>query len=94
VERLFSVTYERHLLSLSMMAGPRHARERRLVMVDSTKLGSPNLIHHSSGLRQVDRPPRHKLVRNPVDRLTGPRRKAQVPAVPTWDTIKSLLTAV
>jgi site-specific recombinase XerD len=34
---------------------------------------------------------RDKLVRNPVDRLTRPRRKARVPAVPTWDTVKSLL---
>ena len=34
---------------------------------------------------------RDKLVRNPVDRLTRPRRKARVPAVPTWDTVKVLL---
>jgi site-specific recombinase XerC len=34
---------------------------------------------------------RDKLVRNPVDRLTRPRRKARVPAVPTWDTVKALL---
>ena len=34
---------------------------------------------------------RDKLVRNPVDRLTRPRRKARVPAVPTWDTVKMLL---
>ncbi len=34
---------------------------------------------------------RDKLVRNPVDRLTRPRRKARVPAVPTWDTVKTLL---
>jgi site-specific recombinase XerD len=34
---------------------------------------------------------RDKLVRNPVDRLTRPRRKARVPAVPAWDTVKSLL---
>ncbi|MDO8479032.1 MAG: tyrosine-type recombinase/integrase [Candidatus Rokubacteria bacterium] len=34
---------------------------------------------------------RDKLVRNPVDRLTRPRRKTRVPAVPTWDTVKVLL---
>jgi integrase/recombinase XerC len=34
---------------------------------------------------------RDKLVRNPVDRLTRPRRKARVPAVPAWDTVKVLL---
>jgi len=34
---------------------------------------------------------RDKLVRNPVDRLTRPRRKARVPAVPTWETVKALL---
>ena len=34
---------------------------------------------------------RDKLVRNPVDRLTRPRRKARVPAVPAWDTVKLLL---
>src|SRR6266481_10084449 len=34
---------------------------------------------------------RDKLVRNPVDRLTRPRRKARVPAVPTWETVKTLL---
>jgi site-specific recombinase XerC len=34
---------------------------------------------------------RDKLARNPVDRLTHPRRKARVPAVPTWGTVKLLL---
>jgi len=34
---------------------------------------------------------RDKLVRNPVDRLTRPRRKARVPAVPTWESVKKLL---
>jgi len=34
---------------------------------------------------------RDKLVRNPADRLTRPRRKARVPAVPAWDTVKVLL---
>jgi integrase/recombinase XerC len=34
---------------------------------------------------------RDKLVRNPVDQLTRPRRKARVPAVPAWDTVKVLL---
>jgi site-specific recombinase XerC len=34
---------------------------------------------------------RDRLVRNPVDRLTRPRRKARVPAVPAWDTVKVLL---
>jgi site-specific recombinase XerD len=34
---------------------------------------------------------RDKLVGNPVDRLTRPRRKGRVPAVPTWDTVKTLL---
>jgi site-specific recombinase XerD len=34
---------------------------------------------------------RDKLVRNPVDRLTRPRRKGRVRAVPTWDTVKTLL---
>jgi site-specific recombinase XerC len=34
---------------------------------------------------------RDKLVRNPVDRLTRPRRKARDPAVPAWDTVKVLL---
>jgi len=34
---------------------------------------------------------RDKLVRNPVDRLTRPRRKARVPAVPTWNAVKALL---
>jgi hypothetical protein len=34
---------------------------------------------------------RDKLGRNPVDRLTRPRRKARVPAVPAWDTVKVLL---
>jgi integrase/recombinase XerC len=34
---------------------------------------------------------RDKLVRNPVDQLTRPRRKARVPAVPAWGTVKVLL---
>src|SRR5260370_11933360 len=34
---------------------------------------------------------RDKLVRNPLDQLTRPRRKARVPAVPTWTTVKTLL---
>jgi hypothetical protein len=32
---------------------------------------------------------RDKRVGNPVDRLTRPRRKARVPVVPTWDTVKT-----
>jgi len=34
---------------------------------------------------------RDKLVRNPVDQLTRPRRKTRVPAVPTWHAVKTLL---
>jgi len=34
---------------------------------------------------------RDKLVRNPVDQLTRPRRKTRVPAVPTWNAVKTLL---
>jgi integrase/recombinase XerC len=34
---------------------------------------------------------RDKLVRNPLDQLTRPRRKARVPAVPTWTTVRTLL---
>jgi len=34
---------------------------------------------------------RDKLVRNPLDQLTRPRRRARVPAVPTWTTVKTLL---
>ena len=34
---------------------------------------------------------RDKVVRNPVDRLTRPRRKARVPAVPAWHAVKALL---
>jgi integrase/recombinase XerC len=34
---------------------------------------------------------RDKLVRNPVDQLTRPRRKTRVPAVPTWNAVKRLL---
>jgi integrase/recombinase XerC len=34
---------------------------------------------------------RDKLVRNPLDQLTRPRRKARVPAVPTWKTVQALL---
>src|SRR2546427_1404665 len=34
---------------------------------------------------------REKLVRNPLDQLTRPRRKTRVPAVPTWTTVKTLL---
>src|SRR5215831_19212876 len=34
---------------------------------------------------------RDKVVRNPVDRLTRPRRKARVPAVPAWPAVTALL---
>src|SRR5262249_60884008 len=34
---------------------------------------------------------RDKVVRNPVDRLTRPRRKARVPAVPAWHAVKGAL---
>ena len=34
---------------------------------------------------------RDKVVRNPVDRLTRPRRKARVPAVPAWHAVRALL---
>src|SRR5215468_5038395 len=34
---------------------------------------------------------RDKLVRNPVDQLTRPRRKTRVPAVPTWQAVTTLL---
>src|SRR5499427_10651495 len=34
---------------------------------------------------------RDKLVRNPVERLTRPRRKARVPAVPAWPAVRALL---
>jgi len=34
---------------------------------------------------------RDKMVRNPVDRLKRPRRKARFTAVPTWDSVKVLL---
>src|SRR5262249_38946170 len=34
---------------------------------------------------------RDKVVRNPVDRLTRPRRKARVPAVPAWHAVMALL---
>src|SRR5215510_2167161 len=34
---------------------------------------------------------RDKVVRNPVDRLTRPRRKARVPAVPAWPAAEALL---
>jgi integrase/recombinase XerC len=34
---------------------------------------------------------RDKLVRNPLDQLTRPRRKSRVPAVPTWTTVQTLL---
>src|SRR5262245_14595913 len=34
---------------------------------------------------------RDKVVRNPVDRLTRPRRKARVPAVPAWPAVEALL---
>ena len=35
---------------------------------------------------------RDKLVRNPIDVLTRPRRKARLPRVPRWDTVERLLT--
>jgi len=34
---------------------------------------------------------RDKLVRNPLDQLTRPRRRSRVPAVPTWKTVQALL---
>jgi len=34
---------------------------------------------------------RDKAVRNPVERLTRPRRKARVPAVPAWPAVRALL---
>ncbi|PYM44588.1 MAG: hypothetical protein DME16_20470 [Candidatus Rokuibacteriota bacterium] len=34
---------------------------------------------------------RDKLVRNPRDQLTRPRRRSQVPAVPSWKTVQALL---
>jgi integrase/recombinase XerC len=34
---------------------------------------------------------RDKLVRNPVDALTRPRKKARLPHVPRWETIERLL---
>ena len=34
---------------------------------------------------------RNKLVRNPLDQLTRPRRRSQVPAVPSWKTVQALL---
>ena len=34
---------------------------------------------------------RDKLVRTPLDQLTRPRRRARVPAVPTWTTVKTFL---
>src|SRR5262250_3108461 len=34
---------------------------------------------------------RDKVVRNPVERLTRPRRKARVPAVPAWPAVTALL---
>ncbi len=35
---------------------------------------------------------RDKLVRNPIDALTRPRRKARLPRVPRWATVERLLT--
>ena len=35
---------------------------------------------------------RDKLVRNPIDALTRPRRKARLPRVPRWETVEHLLT--
>src|SRR5215467_4029301 len=34
---------------------------------------------------------RDKVVRNPVERLTRPRRKTRVPAVPAWPAVRALL---
>lgn len=35
---------------------------------------------------------RDKLVRNPIDVLTRPRRKSRLPRVPRWETVERLLT--
>src|SRR5260370_42492798 len=34
---------------------------------------------------------RDKLVKNPIDVLTRPRRKARLPRVPRWETVELLL---